>query len=135
MKQIRLSYLIPILALLLSLLLWKIFSYDKALDRQRASLKTLEEKALEYSALKKRWKNPAKSKKFIDSVVGSPKLKSARIETKMERNLYLIKFASLNARQLDYLVNTLMNSFLKIESLHIERSGNKSCKANLKVAL
>jgi len=126
MNRINPIYLIIILILLLTIVIYKCNSLDKYIYNKEKYVFHLEESAKELSTLRKYWGDKELQKKRINSLIQSTFIKKFIKTIEKNRDGVKIYFENINGKEGDFLLNKILNSFVKIDKLKILKSDKKA---------
>ena len=83
------------------------------------------------SSLKKRWKNPKKSKQSIERILSMRQFKENIVSKNFSKGIYKLELETLDVVRLDSFVNKILAQSVEIKSLQINRMSDKNASLTM----
>lgn len=124
MKQINPLYAAAFLLTVLFLILFQVSSAKSTQQELLASLEQRGTMATNIQELKENWDNKSKTKKEIQRFLNSAVLKTADIKQGKTNNRIKLSAEKLTNKELNFLLNKLLNGTFTLFQLRIDRVDN-----------
>jgi hypothetical protein len=133
MNRINPIYIVVLLTILLSLLIYKLGTSKGELEENRESFKTTQEIALKLVSLKDVYADNIKIKQSLQRILNDTSLRSAGLKTKFKTTALSISAQSVDLKTLNLLLNKILNGAYIVESMRIKSVS--STKADLQMEI
>ena len=122
MQKINPLYLTLLLIVLSIFIVIKKSEFKNALHQESIAKAKLEKELKEIDTIKKRWKN---SKRKLDDILKNGNYKDIKFDTVENGDKFILKAKDVTPKELRAFMNKLLNSYIKIGSLSINKKGKK----------
>jgi hypothetical protein len=133
MNRINPIYIVVLLTILLSLLIYKLGTSKSELEENKESFKTTQAIALNLVSLKDVYADNIKIKQSLQRILNDTSLRSAGLKTKFKTTALSISAQSVDLKTLNLLLNKILNGAYVIESMKIKSVS--STKADLQMEI
>jgi len=120
MNRINPLYIVVLLTILLSLVLYKLSAAKSEGEENKASFKTTQELARKLVSLKDVYADQTKIKQSLQRVLNNASLSSAGVTSKFKTSSVSISAQSIDLKTLNLLLGKLLNTAYVIESMRIK---------------
>lgn len=120
MNRINPLYIVVLLTILLSLVLYKLSAAKSELEENKASFKTTQELARKLVSLKDVYADQTKIKQSLQRVLNNAALSSAGVTSKFKTSSVSINAQSIDLKTLNLLLGKLLNTAYVVESMKIK---------------
>lgn len=120
MNRINPVYIVALLTILLSLVVYKLDAAKSELEENKASFKTTQELARKLVSLKNVYADQTKIKQSLQRVLNDPSLSSADLDTKFKTASVSINAQGIDLRRLNLLLGKLLNTAYVVESMRLK---------------
>ena len=119
MNRINPLYVALLLVITLGVVIWQDRKFTEAIQSKAENLAQLEKVGQKVAALRDYWKDPKKQRQRVQEFI---RFASRFIKKKEQRgNRLKLRLEGVDARSADQLVDKLLNSFLRVDRVKIER--------------
>lgn len=133
MNRINPIYIVVLLTILLSLLIYTLNASKSELKENKESFKTTQALALKLVALKDVYADNIKIKQSLQKVLNDPSLQSAGLESKFKTASLSISAQSIDLRRLNLLLNKLLNAAYVIESMKLKSISDTKAELQMEI--
>ena len=123
MQKINPLYLALLLIILSIFIVIKKSEFKNALHQESITKAKLEKELKDIDTIKKRWKN---SKRKLDDILKNGNYKDIKFDTVENGDKFILKAKDVTPKELRAFMNKLLNSYIKIDSLTINKKGKKA---------
>lgn len=120
MNRINPIYVVVLLVILLSLVIYRLDAGKRELEEHKASFKTTQALALKLVSLKDVYADNIKIKQSLQRVLNDASLKSAGIESKFKTSSVSIDAQSIDLRTLNLFLGKILNAAYVVESMKLK---------------
>jgi len=121
MNRINPIYIVVLLTILLSLMIYKLGASKSELEENKESFKTTQAIALKLVSLKDVYADNVKIKQSLQRILNDASLRSAGLKTKFKATALSISAQSVDLKTLNLLLNKILNGAYIVESMRIKR--------------
>jgi hypothetical protein len=126
MNKINPLYALAFVVLLLVFLIISSERMQSASKRVNSDILNTQSVAKELTLLKSRWSDKKAIKERINSILLNPTVASQISKKEASAKRYTVEFKTLDKRGFDWLMNKVLNSFLRIDKIKVDRVSKKS---------
>jgi len=120
MNRINPIYIVVLLTILLSLMIYKLGASKSELEENKESFKTTQAIALKLVSLKDVYADNVKIKQSLQRILNDASLRSAGLKTKFKATALSISAQSVDLKTLNLLLNKILNGAYIVESMRIK---------------
>lgn len=133
MNRINPIYIVVLLMIVLSLVIYNLGASKSELAENKESFKTTQAIALKLASLKNVYADNIKIKQSLQRVLNDASLRSAGLETKFKRTSLNISAQNIDLKTLNLLLSKILNAAYVVESMKIKSVSDT--KADLKMEI
>lgn len=135
-NKINPLYILLLLLFIAIVTLYKTEDMESIVEKRSIEVMEFEKEAREIRNLKDSWDDTKKSKKILDSLLASSQLRKFQpTRAQIANNKERIEIADIDHRSIDFVVNKILNSTLKIEHLEITRENEHNMSVIAEIEL
>lgn len=120
MNRINPVYIVALLTILLSLVVYKLDAAKSELEENKVSFKVTQDLAVKLVSLKDVYADQTKIKQSLQRVLNDPSLSSADLDTKFKTASVSINAQGIDLRRLNLLLGKLLNTAYVVESMKLK---------------
>ncbi|BCD68954.1 hypothetical protein [Nitratiruptor sp. YY09-18] len=135
MNRVNPSYVLLFLLVIFGIVLLQNFKLKKELLTQSQKIEDMKKIAVKMDALKNYWGDKRKQKSRIVAFLKEPFVAKFLKDSHKSANRYKIFLENVDAKSADLIFNKILNEFIKVNSMQIERKNQKSIDIHLEFKL
>ena len=135
MNKINPQYLLLFFIAAAGLVWYQASGMEERLQLAQEENVMIEQEGKRLQGLKEKWKNSAASRKALDSIFGQTSLKPNLKKQEIKAGVYTVQLEKLEGRELEQLLNKVLNEPVSIKKIAIGRSGETQATLELECQL
>ncbi|MEA2111652.1 MAG: hypothetical protein U9P71_06340 [Campylobacterota bacterium] len=135
MNKINPLYILIFFILVLLLMIVQNITMQNKIMEASQQISIIKKVGQEISSLKEHWKNPTQAKKNIDALLNNRTFKKSVTKQEKKSNLYKIALKDLNAVTLDKFMSKILNEYVVIKKISIDRVAEDKISIAMEIEL
>ncbi len=135
MNKINPIYILGFFVLVLIIVIFQNFSIKNKILETTQQVSSIKQNGQVIASLKKHWKNPAQSQKSIDAILNHRDFKANVVKLKKKASSYKISLHNLDAKKLDKLVGKILNEYVILKKITIDRIAENNISMKMEIEL
>ena len=135
MNKINPLYILGFFVLVLILTVIQNYSIQNKIAEAAQLVSTIKQNGQEISTLKKHWKNSKQTVQHIEALLNQNPFKSKVIKKERKASLYKIALHHLDAPLLDRFLGKILNEYVVLKKLTIDRASSTDISITLEIEL
>jgi len=131
MNRLNPAYIALFLAVILIVVIWQDRKFQKAIEVQQERLYQLEQVGQKVAALKNYWDKKNQKKRVEDFIRFAKKFIKKKDQRGNRVHLYL---DGMDAKNADRIADKLLNSFIKVKSIKVDRKNKEQISMEMELA-
>ncbi len=135
MNKINPIYILGFFVLVLVVMIFQNFSIRNTIVETTQQVSSVKQNGQAIASLKKHWKNPVQSQKSIDALLNHRDFKANVLKQEKKANSYKISLHNLDARKLDKFVGKVLNEYVILKKITINRVAENNISMRMEIEL
>jgi len=135
MNKINPLYILGFFVFVLLLMIYQNVKMQDKIVTATQQVSVVKQVGQEIASLKKHWKNPTQAQKNIEALLNNRAFKTHVSKKEKKSNLYKIELKDINAATLDKFMSKILNEYVIVKKINIERSAEDKIKIAMELEL
>jgi hypothetical protein len=135
MNKINPLYILGFFIFVLFLMIYQNVKMQDKIVTATQQVSVVTQVGQEIASLKKHWKNPIQAKKNIDSILNNRAFKTHVSKKEKKSNTYKIELKDVNVATLDKFMSKILNEYVILKKIKIERLAEDKIKIAMELEL
>jgi hypothetical protein len=135
MNKINPLYILGFFVFVLLLMIYQNVKMQNKIVTATQQVSVIKQVGQEIASLKQHWKNPTQAKKNIDALLNNRVFKTHVSKKEKKSNTYKIELKDIDAATLDKFMSKILNEYVILKKIKIERLAEKKIKIAMELEL
>ncbi len=135
MNKINPIYILAFFVLVLIITIIQTNAIQREIVATTQLVSSIKQNGQEIASLKKHWKDSKQTLQRIEAILNQPPFKQKVVQKKRKANSYSLALHHLDAPLLDKFVSKMLNEYIIVKKITIERSSDTDISIAMEIAL